>query len=505
MKQVDFIVLHHVYSVLYAFRVPDGGNPGYTPRVHDAENYHNLIFHLHSLCRNSELLNSSDELPRLLAYEILDDDPKRSPSKIALECRDGSLSAVSACADAGKFLNVVFADVMRRTLASEQNVVSRQLGNFERKLAMLSLFVDCRDWSTAREIRAIPHLTEHNKKVALKEIAACANYCGKLAISHAVAGELVKFQNEARRAWDHPETMIEGVLRTEGRQARGLLVAPVNDFGEFLVVTATTYIREGRLEVAERWLAREFAPLQEYWGSDPQRLPSRREMRSELRADLNGVLVAQRRVAAKFAQVCACLGRVDAAIGAFHIAEIIEAQRDQDLSPHRGETGRSFVRLHYAFMGHQNNVRARILRVLEENLRHCESLRRYYEVIEWEIERARVSMRFSDLDQCADALANIERFSNEHDLSVSYVALREIEILKYRLCNTTGNGREVRIQDLQSLSASLRANNHRILLIEALNVIASGPYDGRSRQSAVHEIKELVAETMVAPQWVMVG
>lgn len=488
--------LHFAIAVVLSTRTPSGREHGYTPFVADIEYFHALIFHLLSMHDLQQ--GATGRPPTTIATALAAPISNARDPKLATQVLRGTLSLESSRGARETFLNSLYSDIMRKTLFREEHSTSRQLGHYERKLAMLSLFLTDRGTVTDADLEPRTELNAVNQRALLLDIVVCANHCGKLSIAHAAARTLTRKLESVRYSLrEFTQVISDAYSSKDDRQIRELNSA-LNEHSNYLVAISTTYFRQGDLQTAYHLLEREISGIVEQADKQGVVFPATPELGRDRRDYIWGILVSYRRLVAKYGQICSAIGKKERAEAAYRVAARFELQRSPTAVPHRGESGRNYIRMLTTYGLETDKARD----LLEANIKFSSDRQRFHEIIEWYVERAWLALLEKRAHEIADSLETITNLTNEHQLQVSYTALREIELLSLILQQRMGERTNRR--DLDVLIQTLRRSGHKLLLLEALRYRNSiSPRDASSAE-VQQEIEQLIAHSGVNADWLRI-
>lgn len=339
------------------------------------------------------------------------------------------------------------------------------------------------------------------RKAILLDIIVCGNHCGKLSIAHHAIRALTRILGVARHPLRDFSQVVKTLVSGKENPIRELN-ASLNEYSKLMVAASTTYFREGDLRMAHQILEQQIGDtLYEIEKADVAIEPPA-DMNRQRRDHISGVLVSYRRIIAKYGQMCSALGKLTEAEAAYTVAEKIENQRLSGSVAHRGESGRNYVRMLATYRQDDKGTMARIHAIVDANISFSAERNRHHEVLEWYVERAWLALAANRSDQIKDSLDAITKLTNEHQLQVSYVALREIELLSLLLRHKL-NGRANR-RDLNALIQTLRRSRHKLLLLEALR--CKQLIDAQESEAGTlnKEISDLLISSGANPKWLRV-
>lgn len=489
--------VHYMGAILIAGRTPSGREQGYKPYVTDIEHFHALIFHLVSMF---DLLRRAD--PGSFSFqpgaslEVL--NAKARDQKLAAQLTLGSLSFESAKRFPKEFLDSLYGDIMRKTLSREEYSTSRQLGHYERKLVMLSLFLVDRDHSSSKDLEVREGLSEPNKKAILLDIVVCANHCGKLSIAHDAARSLARMLGESRHFLRDFRSVVDIMAFGKDSEVRDRNIL-LNEYSNLMVAISTTYFREGEVRTAFEILDQQIGGALDEIGRTGLSSIAASDLARQRRSNMSGILVSYRRIIAKYGQVCSALGRVAEAEAAYAVAEALEQQRLPGDVAHRGESGRNYVRMLATYRRDREDTEEKIRSVVDANIQFSTKKNRYHEIIEWYVERSWLALATNRAAEIKESLESITKLTNDHSLNVSYVALREIELLSLILDHKAND--RINKKSIDALVQTLRRSGHKLLLLEALRYRRS--IDPREAETSElqKEIDELIERTAIDIRW----
>lgn len=429
-------IIVHAAVVDHLFRlVPGQTDETYVPNTVDIERYHNILHHLTNMYDISASAGADKSVTQTA----------NKSGRIAQkpgEKSDEHFSTTAVQKDPDLFLERVFSDVMMLHLGNESRVIGRQLGHFERKLAMLGLFYERTDAPGNSRLSVKSGLGQNSKRALFYETAVVANYTGRLTIAHKAVREAIETSSRnglpsARQLKAAVESSLRGGKHSE---ALPLLTADLNNFTALLNVSATTYCREGHIDVAHRLLDRPFASaikliddvrtLVTSTASGATTAPRR------VRSNLQGILLGLRRIASKLGQVLTYKNDLAAASAAYDAAMALEALRS-GMRILRGETGRAYCR--FLLASHDDLKRAEVSQLINNNITHSKALRRNYELVEWLIELVHFECRYGSTADAQIVLAEIDELTTVRGVGLSFSAQKELEIERCRVDITIGD------------------------------------------------------------------
>ncbi|RXH24070.1 hypothetical protein XH99_28680 [Bradyrhizobium nanningense] len=479
--------LHSEMAQLQFSMLRPSTDPNYVPNSPDIERYHAALFHL---IRIYDLTEVGPRLRRKNVENVTELSLEVAPARVAL-------------LDPAVFLDRVFKEVMMRKLGDEPRVIGRQLGHFERKLAMLSLFFESGSPASEGRLQPKQGLSPESLRALFLETAIVANYAGKLNIAHRAVANLIplyagtKFPKttELRRTIDQSFNATDNAARRALRSLAG----DVDSLTALLNVSATTYLREGHVEYALGLLDKRCDEVWMLFEVVADVLRNRERSLSavqwSLKNYLSGMLLGFRRIAAKLGQARLYSGDLIGARAAFDRALEIEKFRS-DVAKLRGETGRAYCR--FLASAKEGEWQQKIASIIGDNLDHARNQKRSYEVIEWLIEQAHFESHYGDSSAARASLDEIGRLVDQEDIGLSYSAQKEIEIEEFRVRTLLGDPPSV--QRLLASLESCRASSHVILTFEVLFMLANSAESINERTRWIREADELKRRATYRPQ-----
>lgn len=454
------IIVHRELASYYFDLVPSSTHEGYIPNAVDIERYHNILHHLTSMYD-------------IAATPVGDQPSKRLAKKATADVRGlkeeatDQFSTAAVLANPTAFLEGVFKDVMMLHLGNESRVIGRQLGHFERKLAMLGLFYKRTEAAGDGGLGVKDGLGQKSRRTLFYETAVVANYTGRLSIAHkAVSGAIGASSRTSLPTAQQLEQAVRASLRGgQDADALRVLASDLDAYTALLNVSATTYCREGHISVAEKLLegpfastTQLFAPVHALVGSDStgtSTAPRR------VRSNLLGILLGLRRVASKLGQVKTYKNDLAAAAQAFDVALNLEHLRSATRVL-RGETGRAYCR--FLLASQDDQVWLQVPELIRVNIEHSKAFKRHYEVLEWLIELVHFECQYGAIETAQAALTEIDELTKVQGVGLSFSAQKELEIERCRVDMRLGD--QLRSDRLKAGLQSCKLSNHELLACE---------------------------------------
>jgi len=374
--------------------------------------------------------------------------------------------------DPTSLIEFAYRDILLKGLSDERHVITRQLGDYEQKLAIMSMFLmDPTEKNSLVQPKA--QLSTESRAQLITDVSICALRSGRLSLAAraaaAHAGE--PFIELASDHWG----ALSRSMADETQCGLAAAEQTLQRRSEVLNTYATVLIRQGKLAGAQELLEADIAALT---ASLPaMRVGMSRDHPLRLigrpRTQLVVGVIAARRIMAKAAQVAFLQGARQRSAEMFGIALSIEGLRANPVL--RGETGRTYCRV--ILDGQDGPEKA--AEIIRNNLKFCIELERYYEVLEWRIEEMCHARVAEDRDAWTSAVGQAESLVKSRRIVLSIFAYWDLELEKIRGAILFGIQARNHIRILESGIENLKDSGHRLLQCDSWLLLAE--IDGTRR------------------------
>jgi hypothetical protein len=491
------IGVHIAFAEHFASIVPsDQSSTNYEPNYTDIDHFHGLIHHLVQIYKLVRKIEAPTKPNTTIQSRPTLTNPHASVSELTE--REGPLSLTSAQHNPNRFLNAIFENLMLRKIGGEDFVVTRQLGDFEKKLKMLTLFLDDVALTSHGDVQPIAELSDRNKRTLLIDVAISANYCGNLELAHrALTRVAPSYSTVSLPTANDIVNAMQQASDTKGQPAQESLrelSSRIDDLSSYLNLIATVHSREGRLRFARDTLASRYQATRavaEAIVPMVGALTLTAKQQRYRRIAIRGL----RRICAKFGQVASYLGDITTAKEAFSLAQALDGSLLGTNAVLRGDTGRAYVRLLLAT--DPVNKKDATTAIVADNLEHAARMKRYYERVEWLVERARMHRITGNFGAAEASLKEISEIVDRDRTGLSFAVQKEIELESIRI--SMAQGHSVRRREVEALLQSCHRANHRLLVCDLLNIskaIAETPSERAHCQS---QLQQALDETGYKP------
>ncbi|PWE53637.1 hypothetical protein DEM27_24110 [Metarhizobium album] len=380
--------------------------------------------------------------------------------------------------------NTTFHTVMLSRVGkdNDERMLTRQFGDFEQKLSLLSHFLVDRELGDPDRIEPIPELRPEFASHVLLDVAVCANQAGLIEIAHGAIRRRQRY-----RGSESTGTMFARILDI----LRGPnwidhadiseLAASLEADSEHINVYVSVLLREGELSHAETFVDRYASKAVAVVAALEQHRVAYTALTKKVRRHINSLLLSCRRLMAKRGQVLANVGRMDAALLEFEQAINAEDFRRGGVSDGpavlSGETGRSFC-IALAVVGGEKNL-ATAAACIEYNIQKATSSLRTYDMLDWYTLQAALFRLRGDPAAAEESLKKAEMVRREDGVALSFVSLVTLAIEQERQ-KLRRNGPRFNSGKLNAIHGVAESSRHRLLACDAALLLAEASI-GRDR------------------------
>lgn len=450
------------------------GGQKYKPQETDVTALHDLIFHLMEIY---EIFSAPEEQSR---------NTKSSMNVLhALELPVPVDRSSVPWFDPAALIEFAYNDVLLKGLSDERHVITRQLGDYEQKLSIMSMFL-AEPTDGASLVNPKPQLSIKSQRQLTTDVSICALRSGRLSLAARAAGAHASqaFLDLAGDQWGALErAVLDDTHAGLSDAAQNLQLR-----SEILSTYATVLVRQGRLAGAQALLDGDVAALT---ASRPTiKVGMSREHPTRLigrpREHLVGCVIAARRIVAKAAQIAFLQGDQKRSFEMFEKALEIEGWRTSPVL--RGETGRTYCR---AILGNAQMLNTAGI-IIQDNLEFCKGLERYYEVLEWRIEEMCQARVANDQGAWVAAVSEAESLVKSRRIGLSFFAYWDLELEKIRGSTVFGSRARNHIRILESGISNLQDSGHRLLQCDSWLLLAE--IDESRRAAHLQSARVLMGE-----------
>ncbi|MFK0278401.1 hypothetical protein ACIQUG_32345 [Ensifer sp. NPDC090286] len=393
--------------------------------------------------------------------------------------------------------NAAFDTLMLSRVGKEgdERMLTRQFGDFEQKLALLSRFLVDRDLTNPEKLQPIPELRSEFASHVLLDVAVCANQAGLIDVAHGAIRRRQHYRN-AESTGTIFDAML-GILRRpnsleDGDLAR--LAGALEGDSEHINVYVSVLVREGELVDARTFVDR-------YAGKATDVIAELDAVRSvyaglsvRARRPINSILVSCRRLLAKRGQVLTYAGHLQSALIEFERAIHADEYRRGGTSDAKvtlsGETGRSFC-LALAALGGEENL-ATAAACIEQNIQKATASLRTYDMLDWFTLQAAIFRLQGNREAAASSLANAEQIRREDGVALSFMSLvtLTIEQERQKLRSPKGQFTAAKLKPIHEVAVSSR---HKLLACDAALLLAEAS-TGRERTNYMRSARSMIRD-----------
>lgn len=450
------------------------------------QEYYSLLSHLMSLYQ----LATQSNKEKTFAYSKY--ETSEYLSSVDLSRIKELLASKERLLDRHEVANVSFSALMVSHVDREgtERVLSRQFGDFEQKLKILSMFTVGGNVATGVSFSPLPELTKPYAARLLLDVAVCAAQSGLIKIAHEAMAWRQKFQpSSVGKIQRAIESRLFDLSATTDLKL-GNDIVDFNTESEHLNVYTTVLLREGKFETALPFIERYAERSESIFTQIRRRLAGGEQFSGKTRRHLNLLLIACRRLATKQAQIFLLAGERDKAERWFDTARQMEALKIAPASPDHpagsapskigqallltGETGRAYCTM-LMHAGAPDGLDLAALHI-SSNLKKAEDNGRLYEVVDWMVLQASLERLRGDLAAATRTLKAAERRRAEPGVAISFASSVTlfIEQERQRVRQSGWRGISHRLASMQELAAS---SKHSLLSCDAALLLAESAPD----------------------------
>ncbi len=427
------------------------------------------------------------------------------PSANDFRALEALLESDERLQDRADIVNVTYAALMLSSVDPDHGtrVASRQFGDYERKLKMLTMFTR----EGLREKSALSPLPELAKPYTVKlllDIAVCAHQSGLLEIAREAIRARPRFQQEcATTLLLQIRERLEAGVEDEDPEL-GRLIQAFEADSEYLNVHATVLIREGRFSEAIDLLHGHAVDSRAMVHVVRSRRESVARLRRKSRLPLATLLVACRRLLSKRAHLLVLEGRSNDAVEWFGLALQIDALRHKiaanpeqaplALFPEHatklsGEAGRAYCCM--LMHGRCADELGEVARHIDDNIQRAETFQRHYEQIPWLVLRASLERLRGQGAAAAKSLKEAEKLRIRHGVTISFPSsvIMSLERERQRIRARDWRGSSPKLASMYKIASG---SDHAILACDVALMLAESAPSREARHQWLTEAIRIV-------------
>lgn len=457
---------------------------------------------LHHLIAIYWLAPSTKSAEFVLRHKAQADSPSESDSKEL----EALLNSDERLLDRSDIANVAYGALMLSSVDTGPGtrVVSRQYGDYERKLKMLAMFTQD-GLKEKSDLVPLPELAQPYIVQLLLDIAVCANQSGLLEVAREAIRARPRFEEE--RAQDHLQKirqLLEAGVDDEDADL-GRLIHEYNADSEFLNINAAVLMREGNFDEAIGAVKQHTHDAHELVTVVRKRREGVEHLRRRSRLPLATLLVACRRLLAKSSHLYVLRGDSAEATKWFGLALHSDSLRHRTglhleqeaftLFPDQsntlpGEAGRAYC----CMLMHGGSPQAldAVSEVIAASIEKTTTLGRLYEQIDWLVLRASLERLRGQPNVAARTLREAQALRRRHSVNISFQSsiILSTEEERQRVRGRCARGNSPRLQQLYKIAASA---DHSLLACDAALLLAEFSPNSEQR----HQWMTLARRTIV--------
>jgi len=380
--------------------------------------------------------------------------------------------------------NVVFDTLMLSRVGkdSDERILTRQFGDFEQKLDMLSRFLVDRDFTNPNMLEPIPELRPEFASHVLLDVAVCANQAGMIDVAHGAIRRRSRYRSAESTGEMFDRAL--GALKSDSELEKidfSPLVWSLESDSEHLNIYVSVLLREGEFQTARTFVDRYAQKSGEVLEQFEARRAEFVAMSAKNRRRINSILVSCRRLSAKRGQVLTLEGELALALPEFERA--MQADEFRRLSPHdgpvflSGETGRSYCLALAAKSGKESLAKA--MACVDQNIDKAAASLRTYDLLDWYTLQAAIFRLQGNSTQASASLAEAEQIRREDGVAVSYLSLMtlSIEAERQKLRRPSGSFSTGKLKTMYEVAD---ASSHKLVACDAALLLAEAS-EGKER------------------------